>query len=269
MIKSVVLCHPSSKNILRDSVFRSKIVDKVKISCGVSRTKYSDFCEGNDFNPTYAAWNSCLFESSVIMTVWEHADTLIGNDDVAILHTDVQPHFTPYKMWRKISSSIKDGNIVGLTIPYAYMGAVDDWIMPENIALDVRNDPMLKHAFDIGINVWDFIKKYDYDIYSYALDENPCIVFSHQFACSRKHFDELGYKLSKIIRNLRLQDTGFWTPHMFERLIGLYLSKISSVELTTAFWHHSSSGTFGPGENILYGPKGVKFYRTRMRLLDD
>src|SRR4051812_25431073 len=94
-------------------------------------------------------------------------------------------------------------------------------------------------------------------------NQGSCIPTS---ACSRKTFDELGSRLYAVAHRLRLQDAGFWTPHMFERFIALYLAKIGGPPvLSTCFWHYSSSGAFGPGELSLYGPRPRRYYRLATR----
>jgi hypothetical protein len=227
-----------------------------------------DLSEAADFYPTYAPWNSALFETSVILTVWEHADDLIGQNDVAIIHSDINLHFKAAETWKKVAGWLKEkpGRAVGLTAPSSAQGLWDDWLIPESVPYRPEFDPMKLHSFDHGIRVWDYIKTYDQDIYEWAMDEQPRLVYSHQFACSRKTFDELGHRLYTIAQKLRLRDIGFWTPHMFERLIALYLAKTGGPPvLSTCFWHYSSSGAFGPGELSLYGPRPRRYYRLATR----
>lgn len=268
MIKAIMLCHPASKDLMPRSAFRSKKADCVRIACGTAKVKNSDYSESNDFFPTYASWNSALFETSVILTVWEHADQLIGDNHVAIIHSDIRPNYKPSQIWTKIEKWIKEDpeRSIGLTVPASYMGLFDDWLIPDDFPITNKHDPMKLHAFDNNVYVWEFIKQYDYDIYEWAHDVNPRMIYSHQFACSRPVFDYLGNKLYDVAHRLRLQDAGFWTPHMFERLIGLYLAKKNpNPVLSTAFWHYASSGTFGPGDQSLYGPRALRFYKTHTR----
>jgi len=267
MITSVVLCHPQSKDLLSRNVFKSKLVRGLRIGCGTTKPDDIDYSESNDFFPTYASWNSGIFESSVILTCWEHADQLFGDDHVAILHTDIEPHFKPTEIWEKIHKSLDEEPMrpISLTMPTSYMGEFEDWELSEDIPIVVKNDPMLIHAFDNNIHIWDYIKRYDPDIYAFAMDENPRMVYSHQFACTRETFDYLGNNLYEVAHRLRLEDVGFWSPHIFERLISLYLAKRGNPVITTAFWHHASSGTFGPGEYNLYGPRAFKFYNISSR----
>jgi hypothetical protein len=272
MITACILYHPQSADLLEPSVFDIPGVNAFRVACGTSKYTsdnpgFTNYSESNDFFPTYASWNSSLFESSVILTAWEHADQLFGDNHVAIMHTDIEPHFKPAEIWDNIHEVLEkdDEASVAITVPSNYRGVMNDWEIPEDFPIRAKNDPMLLHAFDNGIHVWDFIKRYDLDIYTWAMDMNPMMVYSHQFVCSRKTFDKLGNALYKIAHKLRLEDVGFWTPHMFERLIALYLARFGKPTISTAFWHYSSSGTFGPGDYSLYGPRAMKFYRIATR----
>lgn len=268
MIKAIVLGHPQSRNLLSKRVFNSKLVDCVKIACGTTIVDGADYRESADFCPTYASYNSCLFETSVILTVWEHADDLIGDNDVAIMHTDIVPNLKPAETWKALSADVMTGRPVGITMPVGYKGIFDEWEVTNTANFTPRMDPMRIHAFDHKIHVWDFIREYDLDAYEYGMDVNPKMIYSHQFACNRRTFDKLGHNLMRIVNRLKLGDIGFWTPHMFERLIALYLAKEGGEPiLTTAFWHYSSSGAFGPGELSLYGPRGFKYYKTLPRAI--
>ncbi len=268
MIHAIALYHPQSKDLLSKTIFNTKYVRHSKISCGTSKVDNVDFSEANDFYPTYASWNSVLFETSVILTIWEHADQLIGGDDVAIIHSDIALHFKPAETWKQINKWIRENpkRSVGLTVPSSYSHAWEDWLIPKSALFVPKFDPMKLHSFDNGIFVWDYIKTYDPDIYQWAMDTQPRLIYSHQFACSRATFDYLGAKLFEVVHRLRLQDTGFWIPHMFERLIALYLARYGGDPiLSTCFWHYSSSGVFGPGELNLYGPRPRRYYRVLTR----
>lgn len=267
MIKAIILCHPQSKNLLSKKAFHSSHVTPIRIACGTTKPPGVDYYESNDFFPTYASWNSALFETSVILTVWEHADQLIGNDHIAIMHTDVTAHFKAGETWKKLNKLLNDNPTcpVGITVTSSYQGIFEEWLVPENALFTPKHDPMRIHAFDNEVYVWDYIKKYDHDIHDWAMSEYPKMIYAHQFACTRSAFDYLGDKLYAVASKLRLSDIGFWTPHMFERLIALYLARFGKPILTTAFWHYASSGTFGPGEFSLYGPRALKYYRVCTR----
>lgn len=262
-MKAIVLCHPQSSDNLSNEAF-SDDVAPIRISCGTTKVENADLFESNDFFPTYASWNSGLFETSVILTVWEHADRLIGDDPVAIMHTDIEPHYGADELWAKVKEGVEN-TAIGLTAPVRFKGVWEDWLVPEDALCTPEHDPFFRHAFDNKIHVWEYIKRYDPTIYDWAMDTQPRLIYSHQFACSRKLFDLLGFSLYRIASKLRLRDIGFWTPHMFERLIALYLARECEVSLTTAFWHLASSGIAGPGEQSLYGPRPLKYYRILSR----
>tara|TARA_R110000868_G_scaffold150227_2_gene373226 strand:- start:3415 stop:4293 length:879 start_codon:yes stop_codon:yes gene_type:complete len=259
-----MLLHPQSVDLLPKKAFNTKFVECIRISCGTTKNPYSDLSEAGDFSPTYATWNSALFETSMILTVWEHANELIGNNHVAIIHSDVELHFKASETWKKINKALDDNptSSIALTIPVAYRGLWDDWLVPDSAMFIPNNDPYKIHCFDNKIHVWDLIKEYDAEIHDWAFDTQPKMIYSHQFACSRETFEYLGNRLYNIASKLRLRDIGFWTPHMFERLIALYLAHYGEPVLTTAFFHYQSSGVYGPGDHNLYGPRPLRFYHT-------
>jgi hypothetical protein len=267
MIKAVMLMHPQSADLLSKRAFNTKLAECIRVSCGTSKIKSADLSEAGDFFPTYASWNSALFETSVILTVWEHADELIGDNHVAIIHSDIELHFKASETWRKIHKVLDSDptSSLALTVPVTFQGVWDDWLVPDDSPLIPKYDPYKIHCFDNGIFVWDLIKEYDPDIHEWAFDTQPQMIYSHQFACSRETFTYLGNKLYNVASRLRFRDVGFWTPHMFERLIALYLARYGPPVLTTAFWHYQSSGVFGPGDHSLYGPRPLRFYHTVTR----
>jgi len=269
-ISAVVLYHPSSRDLIPDHVLEHQNIKPIRISCGASKVAKAQYSESSDFSPSYATWNSALFETSVILTIWEHADALIQNNNVAILHSDVIPHFDPSDIWQKVDAWISEdpSRSVGLVVPQYFKSIYDDWLLPDTVPLTVEHDPMFKHAFDNNIYVWDFIKKYDYDIFEYAMDVKPRMIYSHQFACSRPVFDQLGQRLHNTAHKLRLHDIGLWTAHVFERLIGLYLSAINPQPIiSTAFWHYCSSKSGNPESMNLYGPRPLKYYKICSRTI--
>lgn len=258
-----MLVHPQSADLIEESAYKTAYSSGFRIACGTTNCENIDYSESRDFFPSYASWNSVLFETSVILTCWEHADQLFGDDNVAILHTDLSPHIKAPKIWNYVNQTLEsepDASIA-LTMPTAYMGQFDGMEVPDDFPLVAKNDPLLIHAFDHNVHVWDYIKKYDPDIYEFAMDENPRMIYSHQFACTRKTFDYLGQNLHNVASRMTLNDSGLWSPHIFERLLALYLAKNGRPIITAAFWHHASSGSLGPGELNLYGVRGFKFYK--------
>lgn len=265
MITAIVLCHPQSVELLNYDVFNNNLVQYHRISCGTTKCPRS-LSESNDFFPTYASLNSILFESSVILTVWEHADDIIGKNDVAFMHTDIVPNISLPNVWEGLSKLVADGNTVGITMPSSHTGLYNELVVNASQYVP-KNDPYMLHEFDNNINVWEFIKKYDRDIYDWSMDTQPILIYSHQFMCSRAAFDKLGYRLYEMVQQLNLGDCGLWTPHMFERLIALYLARENNPIVTSAFWHNASSGIVGPGEQCLYGPRPFRYYRISKRYL--
>lgn len=263
MITAVALCHPSSSDLINSDVFKSGLVRYIRVACGTTKVASADYSESADFFPSYASWNTSLFETSVILTIWEHADELIKDDHVAILHTDITHNHSPSLIWRKVYAWLnsKPDRSIGLTIPSNLQFTFDGLTIPEDYKLTPSNDPMYVFPFDNNVHVWEYIRKYDFDAYQWAMDTNPQLIYSHQFACSRQVFDYLGGKLYNVASRLRLSDCGFWTPHVFERLIAIYLAQKAPPLLTTAFLHHASSGPSGPGSQTLYGPRAIKFYK--------
>lgn len=264
MLTAIILCHPQSADLLSRQCSRDQSVRCLRLSCGTTTVKDADLSEAGDFFPTYASWNSVLFETSVILTTWEHADCLFGTGDVAFIHSDIVPHFELSDIWGRVRNWLQEDNkrSIGLTAPVTFQGLWDDWLVPGDVLFTPARDPMQLHCFDNNIHVWDYLKHYDLDIYEWAMDCQPRLIYSHQFACSRQTFDYLGQRLYDVASRLKLQDAGFWTPHLFERLIALYLARYGGEPvLTTAFWHHSSSGAFGPGALNLYGPRAFRYYK--------
>ncbi len=269
-ISAVTLYHPQSHNLLNKSVFDSDVVKQIKIACGTTKVDGVDFYESNDFFPTYASWNSALFETSVILTVWEHLDELVGDNDVAILHSDVTMHYDCNTTWSTINSLLADNTnkAIGLTVNSNLSSLWKDVLIPDTSMYIPRNDPMNLHDFDCNISVWKYLKEYDSDIYEWAMDTQPRLVYSHQFCCSKDTFNKFGYMLYKTASNFRLGDVGLWTPHVFERLVALYLARIGGDPiLTTCFWHHSSSSSVGSGDLSLYGSRPRKYYKTVPKIL--
>ena len=227
-ISAVVLCHPQSVNLLPDNTFNSNLVRCHKIACGTTKVDCANLSESNDFFPTYASLNSILFETSVILTVWEHYDELIGDDSIAILHSDITPRYDSSILWSKLENWLGDNSnrAIGLTVNRNLeQFVVGDQLSNSSFYIP-QNDPMHKHDFDCSISVWDYVKDLDYQIYCWAMDTQPLLIYSHQFCCSKKTFNILGAKLMDAVNRLKFGDCGLWTPHVFERLIALYLAYI-------------------------------------------
>lgn len=262
-IQCFVLQHPQSTRDIDYTKAFTGPVKALRISCGTTQVEGSDLSEAADFWPTFASWNSLLFETSVILTTWMHADRLIGSDHVAFLHTDVSHNKRHRDWWEEIHGYLDEdlGRAVGLTAPGVFQGVWQERKIPDHVPLSLHTDPMWLHQFDHGVGVWDYLKKYDPTLFEWAMDTKPRIVYAHQFALSRPAFDALGSHLHRIVHTMNLRDTGLWTPHMFERLIGLFLVKHGGPAVhTTAFWHQQSSGRPVTGGHSLYGPRPFRYY---------
>lgn len=261
MIDVIILQHPQSPDIITNKLDGDTRCTIHKIACGTSRVGTAHFSESGDFNPNFASLNSCLFESSVILTVWEHLDELVKSDSVAILHTDVEKNYVDEEVWDVISSYTRTHSI-GLTMPLDHTGLFKDHLLADSSKLRFSNDPYHKHSFDYGIDVWGIVRKIDKELYEWANKENPIMIYSHQFACSKKVFDRLGTNLYKALSRINLADVGLWVPHVFERLIALYLAKFGYIRITDYFKHYGSSGS-GNGNLKLYGPREYKYFKLR------
>lgn len=267
MLQGFMLCHPQSADLLPTVAYKTKHARIRRISCGTTKVPDVDFSEAGDFHPTYASWNSSLFETSVILTIWEHAKELIGDNDVAIIHSDISLNHKAADTWKKVAKWLKEepDRAIGLTAQASAAGVWEGWEVPADIT-NPSFDPMRIHPFEQNVRIWSLIKQYDPDIYEWAEDTKPRMIYSHQFACSRYTFDALGSRLYEVAQKLRLRDVGLWTPHMFERLVALYLARIGGKPVhSLCFWHHASSGSFGPGELSLYGPRPRKYYKFATR----
>lgn len=266
-VSAVVLCHPQSAWQLSGNEFTNDLVDSYFIGCGTSKSPHATLSEANDFFPNCASWNTALFESSVIMTVWEHLDNLIKTDYICILHSDIIMNKDPEYTWKTLIEYSNNSAAVGVTASIGLKQIVHEFDLNYNYT--PNNDPMMVHAFDHNIHIWEYIRKLDSEIYDWAMDVQPILIYTHQFLCPIWMYEKLGNKLYNIASRLELRDVGFWTPHVFERLIALYLAFYSDNKqrLTTAFWHAASSGNLGPGEFTLYGPRCLRYYKIKRKIL--
>jgi hypothetical protein len=262
MVDVILLHHPQSPDLLGNQIENDEDVTVHRIACGTSKVVAGAYSESGDFNPNFASLNSCLFESSVILTAWEHIDELAKSDVVAILHTDVDKNYAGVDLWRKIAAFTKTHN-VGLTMSPDHLFKFKDHVLVDNARLRFKNDPYRVHSFDHGIDVWGIVQKVDKELYEWASNENPVMIYSHQFACSKRVFKKLGVNLYKALSRINLADVGLWIPHIFERLIALNLAKLGYVKITDYFRHYGSSGIKGQADLKLYGPREYKFFRLR------
>lgn len=261
----VFLHHNNSLNLIRLKDFRSRRANIIHINCGLTHA-YRDGYRESDFFPGYASYNSILFESSCILTVWEHAQDLFDDSPVMILHTDIIPKFRVVETFDYLEHF--DKFACGLTVPSYHADKYGQLVIEDTDEYRASLDPWHLMKFDGIVDVWDLIKVIDPEAWEFAMDTDPVMIYSHQFAASRDVFDKLGYKLCQLVTQLKLGQCGLWTPHVFERIIAIRLAMEVDPILTASFSHQSSSGPKGEGALTLYGPRPHKFLRLRSRVMD-
>lgn len=204
-----------------------------------------------------------LFESSVILTIWRHIDDLADGNHVAVMHTDVLPNYKATEAWKTVNSIINESPYtpVGLSVPVNNGKMIYDGGL-----FTPANDPMQGHLFDGKYYVWDLLKAADEKAFAWANKHQPQLIYTHQFACSINVFKELGNRLFPVVADLRLREVGLWTPHVFERLIAIYLAMIAAEHnvkhvLTNVLDHKSSSAPTGPGQHKLYGVRPFRYFK--------
>ena len=264
-INIVFFHHPNSENLIKLKDFRSRRANIIHINCGLTNS-YKNGLRESDFFPGYASYNSILFESSCILTIWEHMHDLFDDSPVMILHTDVISRFRISHVLDYLEQFKKFA--IGLTIP-SYKS--DDYKELEITDVDQYRcsvDPWRLMKFDVIVDIWGLIRVIDKEAWEFAMDTNPVMIYSHQFAASKDVFDNLGYKLCQMVAQLRLGQCGLWTPHVFERIISIRLAMEVDPKILAAFSHKSSSGPKGDGTLTLYGPRPHKYLRLRSRIMD-
>lgn len=207
-------------------------VEDVKISD--KKDRGSGYIAGTDFYPTYSAWGSMIGNVSTILTVWEHADQLVGNDFVAFLDGRSRMNKAAVDTWPILIDMVDEDTSLGIA-SYNCFNGLNDLILPDDFRYF---DAFLNNAFDVNTYVWDMIKKYDLEAYEFAAESKPRIIMNNQFMCTRQVFDVLGYKLLLVIEKMRVRDVGMWTKKFVERLLGIYLAQLTVSVYTTAFWYH-------------------------------
>jgi hypothetical protein len=121
MIDIFVNCHTAGYDCLDDSVFEHKSINVKRIACGMTKPPKYDLSEVADFYPTYASLNSSIFESSIILTIWEHIENMSNNEYIGFLHTDIEPYFPKNELWAKIIESLSPNNVsLGVSFPEGY-----------------------------------------------------------------------------------------------------------------------------------------------------
>lgn len=267
MINVLFLHHPSSPKTFRLQDFDSERLKVKHINCGFTN-EYEQGYREIDFFPNYASYNSALFETSCILTMWEHIDEMYMNDGpVMISHTDIIPKFSVRETIDYVEN-IEGDFAIGTTVP-SYDSEKHTKLVIENIDMyRASMDPWKLSLFDGTVDVWGLIKILDKEAWEFSMDTDPVMIYSHQFCASRRVFDNLCLKLSRIATQMRLGQCGLWTPHVFERIIAIRLAMETNPVLLASFSHLSSSGPAGNGAMKLYGPRMHKFLRTTSRMIE-
>lgn len=257
MSLNIVFLHHPNSQLTIDLESIPKQYNVININVGINSSFKNGYRESSDFHPTYACYNSILFESSCILTVWEHSESLFVDGPVIISHTDVIPRFS----FDELLSIIPGDNYsIGTTIPSYIVDKYNTLIIdPKEFSYDL--DPWQITDFDGYIDIWDLIRKIDPEAADWALQNNPYMIYSHQFMTDRESFEKLGHQLKKIIMPMKLEDCGLWTAHVFERIIAIRLAMLNPPIITSFFSHMSSSGPKGPGSMTLYGPRSYKHFK--------
>lgn len=268
MIDLFIICHPSAYDCLDDKALSHANVSYKRIACGLSKPAKYDLSEAADFFPSYASLNSSIFESSVILTIWEHIESISKGDYVGFLHTDIMPNTAHKKLWPKIFKSLdKDKTSLGVSYPIDFDKRIlNNWELDDDLVLRPSVDPMMRNWFDLEHSIWQIIRRLDPSIYEFAISKNPDMIYSHMFITSRKNFNILGSKLRRILDKLKAGELGLWTPHLFERLVGLYLAEISTVKNVCAFKHYAGSSPLKPGSYSLYGTMAYRYFKTSRKV---
>lgn len=259
----VFLHHPNSKLTMNFDLI-PKHYNVIHLNVGINNAFPGGLRESSDFFPSYACYNSVLFESSAILTVWEHSESLFIPGPVIISHTDVTPMFD----FSEFERILPNGRFsIGTTIP-SYIIEKYDELMIDPTNFSFRLDPWHIAQFDGYLDVWDLIEKLDPVAAEWALDNDPYMIYSHQFCVDRETFENLGSQLYDIVMPIRLEQCGLWTAHVFERIIAIRLAMMNTPILTSMFSHLSSSGPKGPGSLTLYGPRAYKHFRMFSKSLE-
>lgn len=256
MMNIVFLHHPNSKLLInQDEIDGSHNI--INLNLGMTNGYKSGLRESSDFFPNYASYNSVLFESSSILTLWEHSDDVFKDGPIVISHTDVIPRF----LFSELESlAVGESFAIGTTVP-SYSCDKYKTLVIDDDGFKFRLDPWHISDFDGVIDIWELIRQIDKEVYEFAFDTNPTMIYSHQFCVSRDVFEKLGEQLCNIAMSLRLSQCGLWTAHVFERIIAVRLAMMVKPILTSMFSHYTSSSPKGPGELTLYGPRAYKYFK--------
>lgn len=212
--------------------------------------------EARDFIPNFSHLNSILFESSVILTSWQHMDQVFGQSHVAFVHDDITKTEYFDEGIELINSGPTSGASYGITTPSGInVGRLD---FTDSQHFRCSNDPWWMSSFDMRVNVWAALREYDEEAYEYVKYNDIPMIYGHQFICTSDVFAKLGASMASVLDRVTLSNTGLWTPHVFERIIAIRLHMYShSVHRLLNLYHHDLSS--GHGKNKLYGVREYKF----------
>jgi|688.fasta_scaffold497362_2 hypothetical protein len=211
----------------------------------------ADYIAKSDFYPTYSAWSSVIGNASTILTVWEHADQLIGNNHVAFLNGRSMMQRSASETWDGLLEVIDEDTSLGIA---SCLKSNNDLVLTDDFRYF---DLYSENSFDVNTHIWDMIRKYDAEAYNYAFDSKPRMIIDCQFMCTRQVLDVLGYKLLLVVEKMKVRDTGMWTEKFVERLLGIYLAQLTVSVYTTAFWCRSEDYAVRPSRFLNVKPKVI------------
>lgn len=263
MLNIVFLHHPHSLNLIRYKDFRSRRINKIHLNCGFTNS-FRDGIRESDLFPSYASHNSILFETSCILSVWEHVDEMLIDGPIAFLHTDIIPQHNIIDVIEFISNI--ESFACGLVIPEHH--DVGDSLQINNTDFyRYSMDPWHITKFDGIVDIIDLLRIVDSEAWEFANDTNPIMIYGHQFAVSRNIFNKVSLDIANIVSRMRIGQCGLWTPHVFERIWAIRFAMEIEPILLSAFSHKLSSGS-RESDTQHYGIRPFKYMRTKSRIFD-
>jgi hypothetical protein len=264
MLNLVFLHHPHSPYLIKKFDFRSNRIKQLHLSCGYTNSKKSSLRECDLF-PNYASYNSILFETSCILSVWEHLPEMFPTGNIAFLHTDVIRRFNFLEILNRMPGN--DEFAFGLTIPESHTEFVKSFEIENEDNYRYSLDPWHASKFDGVVDILELLRIIDAESWEFANDTNPIMIYGHQFAVSRRIFEEVAYEIAGIVNNLRLGQCGIWTPHVFERIWAIRLAMKVRPTLFSPLIHKLNSGST-KSSNQNYGIRSFKYLKMRSRIYD-
>lgn len=263
LLNVVFLHHPHSPNLIRYKDFRSRRINKIHLNCGFTNS-FKDGVRESDFFPSYASHNSILFETSCILTIWEHLDDIAPEGPISFLHTDINPLHNVINTVDLLLG--KKSFVCGLVIP-EHHDKHESLIIDDVDFYRYSSDPWNIARFDGIVDILDLIRIVDKQSWEFANDTNPVMIYGHQFAVSRDIFNKVAMDVANIVMKLRLSQCGLWTPHVFERIWAIRFAMESNPILLSSFSHKLSSGS-RESDTQYYGFRRFKYYKTKSRIFN-